>query len=84
MYNPPITSKPSKNTFIDQIIHINSKKGYPTPSPASYHLTEKAAKAYKKLIDKESAAKFDENKFKPLKQKKGNGDFSKVGGLMTS
>jgi len=35
-----------KNTFIDQIIHFNTKKSYPLPSPCSYHLDEKLAKKF--------------------------------------
>jgi len=35
-----------KNTFIEQIIHFNSKKSYPLPSPCSYNLTEKLAKKF--------------------------------------
>jgi len=35
-----------KNTFIDQIIHFNTKKMYPLPSPCSYFLDEKLAKKF--------------------------------------
>lgn len=59
---PQINKKVSKNTYIDDIIHLHSKKNYPRPGPGDHFLDEKLASKFYKEGNGFFVAKRDDKK----------------------
>jgi hypothetical protein len=44
----PVDKNAKKYTYIDQIVHQNTKENYPTPAPTDYFFDEKGLKKFRK------------------------------------